>query len=173
MNPMMLDKVTLAHTRWSLAVALAGQVGSWRATLYDLVDFGSFGRYSDGDARLYKAATHLAKMIRERGSNGLLARWGGDEFLAFESPPPHPEIKELRSEIIRDEKDRPLYYASNKDVDLNAAWTPSIITPPKRSDTPVQLSVELNDVYGFLVGLVDELYEGIQSLKHKGEEALL
>lgn len=171
-DQLLLDPVTGAFNRQGMAAHLAGESGLWEARMIDLIGFGDFTKYSAGDRELAQFARALSKAIVGESpmTTYLLSRWGGDEFLLFLQPPDesHPDGVETGIGVL----DQWEYYAASKVVNLDTAWTLSLIETPKPGNGHGQgiLQVNFSEVYSYLTSLVDELYAGILELKGEREK---
>jgi len=177
MNPLLTDPVTGMLNRMGLISAIAGESGKWRALFLDLVGFGDFERYSEGDRKLADAARAIHKAVTsEFPSRTLLfCRWGGDEFLILMSPSLSgdfgipAEDDDLGIVAGEREADGVRYRFATREILLDDAYPKSLIELPKKvtnGESPLfQIQVNASDVYAFLVSVVDDLYERILSLK--------
>ena len=184
MNPLLTDPVTGILNRMGLISAIAGESGKWRALLLDLVGFGNFERYSQGDRELADAARAIHKDFTRRfpSRTMLFSRWGGDEFLILMSPSLSGDFglpdEDDEFEIVAGERELPeegiAYRYATREILLDDAYPKSLIELPKKvtnGESPLfQVQVNASDVYAFLMSVVDELYDRILILKRKAKE---
>ena len=181
---MITDPVTGMLNRMGLISAIAGESGKWRALLLDLVGFGNFERYSQGDRELADAARAIHKDLTRRFPARKIhcARWGGDEFLILMSPSLSGDFglpSEDSDEIVAGEQELPeegiAYRYATREILLETAYPKSLIELPnedKNGGGPsYDVLINASDVYAFLMSVVDELYDRILILKRKEEGA--
>ena len=166
-NPFLEDPVTGMLSRMGLVATLAGQTGKWRLLLVDLIDFGTFEKYSEGDGKLGLFARALYRKLtgEHRTATLVFSRWGGDEFLVAIHPAPGPDDIEAGED---EAEGIPFRYAS-KAVVLDDAYPKSMIELPHPGNSEARpafrIEVNASEVYAFLVDQVDQLYEEIRKLK--------
>jgi GGDEF domain-containing protein len=177
MNPLLSDPVTGMLNRMGLISAIAGESGKWRALFLDLVGFGNFSKYSEGDRELARAAQAVYKDLTAQFPSRTLifSRWGGDEFLILMSPTLSGDFgipaegDELEIVAGEREADGVEYRFATREILLDDAYPKSLIEVPQKAangETPLfQVQVNASDVYAFLVAVVDDLYNRILSLK--------